>query len=291
MTPEHVEHLLLQLIAQQHAVDEVGTIERTHFLERIAQPELRHDVAAHAAGRGRGEGMDAGLRQQRAHLAEPAVLRAEVVPPLADAVRLVDGDEAHAHLRQPAHEAVAAVADQALGRHVQQARVSLAHGAHDVALLVLVEGAVVAGGRHAVGVQAVHLVLHQRDERRNDHRQPRLEQRRRLEAERLAAARRHHEQRVAAGEDRVHDLALVRPELRVAPVPGEDVFEGGRKAAMVELTRRRSYQAGAWHRSWLTRPTVCGGGSSVGRARRTRDRTGRTVPPIQVPRRRGNRHG
>ena len=228
MTPEHVEHLLLQLVAQEHAVDEVGTIERSHFFERIAQPELRHDVATHAAGRRGGEGMDARLRQQRPHLAEPAVLRPEVVPPLADAVGLVHGDEAHAHLRQPAHEAFAAVAHEALRRHVQQARVSLAHRAHDVALLILVEGAVVAGGGHAVGVQPVHLVLHQRDERRHDDGKTRLEQRRRLEAERLAAARRHHEQRVAAAEDRVHDLALVRPELCVAPVPGEDVFEGGR---------------------------------------------------------------
>ena len=56
---------------------------------------------------------------------------------------------------------------------------------------------------------------------------PGRDQRRGLEAQRLAAAGRHHEQRVAAREDRVHHLALVRPELRVAPVPREDVFEGG----------------------------------------------------------------
>ena len=49
-------------------------------------------------------------------------------------------------------------------------------------------------------------------------RQPVAHERRRLEAERLAAAGRQHDDRVAPGEDRVHGFALQRPERRVAPV-------------------------------------------------------------------------
>ena len=222
---EHVEQLLLQLIAEQHAIHEVRAIERPHFLERVPQPELRDDVAAHAAGGRRRERVDARLRQQRANLAEPAVLGPEVMSPLADAVRFVHGDEAHADLGEPAHEAIAAIADEPFGGHVQESRLAVAHALHHGALLLLVERAVVAGRRHAVGVEAVHLVLHERDERRHHHGQTGAQQRGGLEAQRLATAGRHHEQRVAAREDRVHHLALVRPELRVAPIACEDVFK------------------------------------------------------------------
>ncbi len=56
--------------------------------------------------------------------------------------------------------------------------------------------------------ERVHLVFHQRDERRDDDRHAVAHQRRQLEAERFAAARRHHDDRVVAGEDGLDDLAL-----------------------------------------------------------------------------------
>ena len=58
--------------------------------------------------------------KQRAQRAELPVLRPEVVPPLADAVRLVDGDEADAGSAEQRQEAVAALAGQPLGRDVEQ---------------------------------------------------------------------------------------------------------------------------------------------------------------------------
>jgi hypothetical protein len=100
--------LLLQRGARQDAVDQIGTIERADQLQRLAQLQLRRDVAAHAAGRGRGEGVQADAGKARSQRAELAVLRTEVVAPLADAVRLVDGDvrDAAEHLQ----EALAALA-------------------------------------------------------------------------------------------------------------------------------------------------------------------------------------
>ena len=50
---ENVEQLLLQRRARQHAVEQVGPIERADELDRVVQPELRGDVAPHARG-GRG---------------------------------------------------------------------------------------------------------------------------------------------------------------------------------------------------------------------------------------------
>ena len=90
---EHVQDLPLEIRPRQHAVDEVRPIEGADELQRIDQAELRHDVAAHAHGRRRGERVHAGARQHPAKLGELPILRPEVVAPLADAVRLVDRDE------------------------------------------------------------------------------------------------------------------------------------------------------------------------------------------------------
>ena len=58
--------------------------------------------------------------KRAAQRGELPVLRTEVVAPLADAVRLVHGDEADRLRRQPAIDDGAAFADQPLGRDVQQ---------------------------------------------------------------------------------------------------------------------------------------------------------------------------
>ena len=98
---QDVEELPLQAGARQHAVDEVRPIERADELDGFSKPELRGDVAAHARGRRRGEGVQADAGKRAAQPAELPVLRPEVVPPLADAVRFVDGDELHVALREP----------------------------------------------------------------------------------------------------------------------------------------------------------------------------------------------
>ena len=102
-------------------------------------------------------------------------------------------------------------------------------------------------GRHAVADERVDLVLHQRDQRRDDHRQARAHERRRLEAQRLAAAGRQHDQRIAAGQDRVHRLALERTERGVAPV----FFEDAVQQLMVPI---REFIAGSWTR--LSRSSI-----------------------------------
>jgi len=125
---------------------------------------------------------------------------------------------------------------QTLGRHVQQPA-SIAGEAveHRVALQLALR-AVQKRRVDAVHAQAVDLILHQGDERRDDEREPAagrseqiagadrpsagvvdLDERRRLEAERLAAARRQDDDAVSAREDRLHRLALQRAEVGEAP--------------------------------------------------------------------------
>lgn len=59
-----------------------------------------------------------------------------------------------------------------------------------------------------------HLILHQRDERRNHQRQPRQECRRQLIAERLPLPRRHDRHRIATRQHSANDVFLARPEHR-----------------------------------------------------------------------------
>jgi hypothetical protein len=81
------------------------------------QAELGDDVVLHEGRGGRGEGDDRRGAQGGQALAEQAVVRAEVVAPLRDAVGLVDGDERGRapgeHLREAGHA-------QALGRDEQE---------------------------------------------------------------------------------------------------------------------------------------------------------------------------
>ena len=136
---------------------------------------------------------------------ELPVLRPEIVSPLADAVRFVDGDEPQARLLQQPPQRLAAVADEPLGRHVEQPAAIVADAREHLVALVRQQRAVQVRRRDAVDAQAVDLILHQRDERRDDDARCRdgrsrlraCDQRRRLEAQRLAAAGRQHDDAVA----------------------------------------------------------------------------------------------
>ena len=128
-------------------------------------------------------------------------------------MRLVDDEQADARVPDPLEEAGRR---EPLGRDVQQPRVA-GHGALDGAA---VRRRILLGvdERDAAGrdpLERVDLVLHQRDERRDDERQVGPHQRRQLVAERLARAGWHHHQHVAAGDGGLDRLALAGPE------PGE----------------------------------------------------------------------
>jgi hypothetical protein len=110
---------------------------------------------------------------------------------------------------------------QALGGHVEQARVAGGGAPPGVDIVLARLGRVDAIGGYAGEAQCLHLVLHERDKRRDDDRQAALHECGHLEAERLARAGRHDRQHVAAREQRVDHGQLARAEVVVA----EDVLE------------------------------------------------------------------
>ena len=145
-----------------HAIGEVGAIKPGDDDGGVAQSELDDDVLADLGG-GRGREGVRGRRADRvADGLDAPVARAEVVPPLADAVGFVDGEEADAD----AGEAVGgSSAFEPFRGEVEEPNFAALDVRPACVHLVGREGAVEIGGGDPTAMQRVHLILHQGDER------------------------------------------------------------------------------------------------------------------------------
>ena len=97
---QHCFELLLARQARPDAIDQVRAIEVADQHQRVAQPELPHDVLAHPLVAVAVKACIEACGQAARSAAELPVLRPEIVAPVADAVRLVDGDVADAAPRE-----------------------------------------------------------------------------------------------------------------------------------------------------------------------------------------------
>ena len=149
------------------------------------------------------------------------VVGPEVVPPHRDAVHLVDHHEPHADRPERPDERLL---PQALGRGVEKARVAGGNRREARRRLFGVERRVDERRRGAdLRGQLVDLVLHQRDQRREDERRGRPQHRGELVRQRLAGAGRHDRERVDALERGTDDRLLSGPEA----VEAEELPERG----------------------------------------------------------------
>ena len=154
----HPCDLVLGLQADDVEV-QVRPVESGDGHQRVAQAQQRDDVPPHAFGGGGGEGGDGGpLRQRGDELADAQVRGTEILPPLGDAVCLVDGDERDRHV---CGEPTESFGFQAFGGHVQQPDLSGGGPGQHHALFVRVLRGIDVGGVQAHVVQRVHLVAHQ----------------------------------------------------------------------------------------------------------------------------------
>ena len=100
-----------------HGVAEVRAVRGHEDADRSFHPQEPLDLAPRPPRRGGGEGRQRRVPHPLPRAPDPQVRRAEVVPPLGNAVRLVDGDAPHPDFAQ-------AIADravlQAFGRQVQE---------------------------------------------------------------------------------------------------------------------------------------------------------------------------
>ena len=143
-------------------------------------------MSARTSGRGGGRERGGRHAQLRAEAAEPPVVRTKIVAPLADAVGFVH-DEPHG--ADAPEQLPEAAGPEALGGDVHQVEPSRRQLGLDGGALVRCQARMQRCGGDSAGSKPVHLVLHERDQRRHDDRRALEQQRGKLEAERLAGAR------------------------------------------------------------------------------------------------------
>src|SRR5262249_49240791 len=102
MSFQHLADLLENLVARPDAVGQIGPVEVADEDNGFNEAELCRNVTPNLLGGGGGEGVDVRFRDEFAQPAHHAVFGAEVVSPVANAVRLVDGEVADAQLGQGA---------------------------------------------------------------------------------------------------------------------------------------------------------------------------------------------
>ncbi|CFE02616.1 Uncharacterised protein [Bordetella pertussis] len=209
LAADEIQQLAPHFVLLDDAVADIGTVEAGHEMAGFVQGQALRDLAA----RGRGGG---GRQRDARHLGpalvqhrQPEVFGPEIMPPLRDAVRLVDGEQGDA----PALEQLqAAVGQQALRRHVEQVQLAGQECLLDLARHAPILGGIEKRGPHPQFGQGVDLVLHQGDQGGNHDTGAFAHQRGHLVAQRLAAAGRHQHQRVAAADDVLDDGLLVATE-------------------------------------------------------------------------------
>ena len=190
-----------------------GPVEGRDELARVVQLQTQGDFGARLRV-GRGRERDARhVRELLVQHRQLDVFGTEVMAPLGHAMRLVDGEQGDL---RGLEQVQAALRHQALGRHVDEVDLARAHQALDAARFFVGLRGIEEGGAHAHFGQRIDLVLHQRDQRRDDDADAIAQQRRDLVAQRLAAAGGHQHQRVAAMADVVDDVGLLAAEGRIA---------------------------------------------------------------------------
>ena len=100
-----VEHLRVRALLGNDAVCQVRPVKAADMAGGVPQFQIADDIRPHTLRRRRGQRHQWDLRHLLPQRIELAVLRPEVVAPFADAVRLVDGDEAHVPAQQRVEEA------------------------------------------------------------------------------------------------------------------------------------------------------------------------------------------
>lgn len=222
---QEAQQLLLGVGLRHDPVLDVGAVEAGHEVSRRRHVQPLGDLAVGGVGGRRREREPGHVRPAFAEQRQGEVVGPEVVAPLGDAVRLVDGEEGDLAAGE---QIQGALQTQPLGRQVQQVQLPREElGLHHAPLVEVLRG-VHEPGAHAERPQRVHLVLHQRDQRRDHDARAGPDQGRDLIAQGLSAAGRHEHDGVTAGHHVIDDRFLLTAE-RLVP---EDPVQGGQRLAV-----------------------------------------------------------
>ena len=165
MAADDAEHVAAGIAATAFLLGDdaqVRPVEGALVASRLAHAERADDVERDPPrGRG-GQGQDGHVAKLTLQVAQLAIRRSEVVTPVADAVGFVDHDQADAAIGEDAPQRLA----QRLGGDVQQLQLTPAQLAEHLAALSVAKGRVEQRRFEAEAFQGIHLVFHERDQRR-----------------------------------------------------------------------------------------------------------------------------
>ena len=146
---------------------------------------------------------------------EAQIFGAEIVPPLRDTVSLVDRKQTDLRTLDLSHECLT---HESLGRNVEQLKCAAHHTLIHRGHLGGRESRIQPCSRDSPRHKHIHLILHQRYERRDDQREPLQQNSGKLVAKRFPAAGGKNRQSRASLQQSLHNLTLTRSKSRMAKV-------------------------------------------------------------------------
>nr|WP_263769547.1 hypothetical protein [Propionivibrio soli] len=176
----------------------------------------------HFGGGSRRQGENRWATQRLPRAAEFEKCRAKIVAPLREAVRLVNNEEAYTAASEFAGKL--GIGTQTLRRSEQKSGRTAAQRFPDLLLARSVECAIERQGADTQRLELVALILHERDERRDDERQPAIKQGGNLVAQRLTGAGRHDGEDVASAKHMFDHPRLAGPEFAKAESLVQQLF-------------------------------------------------------------------
>ena len=219
---DQLEQCAAFVLRPHNGEKQVGTVKAGRQHDRLTQPQQPDDIRLDVLGRGRRKRADD--RTHRQTVDKPGdiqIARTKILSPLRHAMRLVDRDQRD---RQRPADLDEPLADKPLRRDIDDLVDAVRHIVERLVVLSIGKRAVEICRANAGGRQRVDLILHQRDQRRDDQRDPVKQKPGHLIANRLSGAGRHDRQRVAPVEDTVNNLLLSRAKPLVAVIPLENMI-------------------------------------------------------------------
>jgi hypothetical protein len=203
-------NFLFGMIYLGHFEKEVLPVKPGDELPRRAEPQLLNNVFPYPLGCGRGQSDNLGPAQRVQRLADPEVVRTEVMAPFGDAMGFIHG-----------HQGDRLLFESVQKRGVPQAfRGDINHpvrpGRKFAQNLLLLREAheAVDGDRGKVqDAQGIHLVFHEGDKGRDDQAGAGKDQGRELVTDGLSRPGGHDRQDILAGKNRLDNFLLPGPEL------------------------------------------------------------------------------
>ncbi len=212
-------HLLLLARHLGHRHEEVLALDPRTQDEGVLELEAQGDVLGHGRRGGRCQGDRRDTAEASTVLPQPREVGAEVMAPLADAVRLVHRQAAHRQLREHPCEVRLT---EALGGDVEEVQVPRRRGVQSARPLRSADRGVHVSGPDTAGLERVDLVLHEGDQRADHQGQALRHHRGELIDQRLTAPGGHRQEHVSPRENGV-DGALLRAAIILDP---EDPAQG-----------------------------------------------------------------